>query len=90
MHAAGFPPQRTEVTSVKFHPGAGTMNSGSSRYRSALVREDAYFSEVDQILLANLRETLELQAEAQECAAGNRKEPADHSLIEDEQFASAR
>lgn len=46
------------------------MNSGSSRYRSALVREDAYFSEVDQILLANLRETLELQEEAARCASG--------------------
>ena len=46
------------------------MNLGSNRYRASLIREDAYFSEVDQILLANLRETLELQEEASR-AAGN-------------------
>ncbi len=50
------------------------MNSGSSRYRSSLVREDAYFSEIDQILLSNLRETLELQDEADACIAGGRRE----------------
>ncbi|MDX1929487.1 MAG: hypothetical protein SFV81_23370 [Pirellulaceae bacterium] len=74
------------------------MNSGSSRYRSALIREDAYFSEVDQILLANLRETLELQAEAQECAAGNRcgcgltgnHECSESNFVESDRFAAAR
>ena len=75
---------------MKFHPGAGHMNSGSSRYRSALIREDAYFSEIDQILLANLRETLELQAEAQECAAGNRSESTEISFEESDKFASSR
>lgn len=40
------------------------MNLGSNRFRASLIREDAYFSEVDQLLLANLRETLELQQEA--------------------------
>ncbi len=44
------------------------MNLGSNRYRASLIREDAYFSEVDQILLANLRETLELQQEAARAA----------------------
>ena len=62
------------ITSVKFHPGAGNMNSGSSRYRSSLVREDAYFSELDQILLSNLRVTLELQADASACIAGGHNE----------------
>lgn len=57
------------------------MNSGSSRYRSALIREDAYFSEIDQLLLENLRETLELQAEAEECAAGHR--PAYLEVVEE-------
>ena len=72
------------------------MNSGSSRYRSALIREDAYFSEIDQILLANLRETLELQAEAQECAAGKRSAQPESlcctetSFEESDQFASSR
>ena len=44
------------------------MNLGSNRYRASLIREDAYFSEVDQILLANLREALELQQEAARAA----------------------
>jgi len=66
------------------------MNSGSSRYRSALVREDAYFSEIDQLLLANLRETLELQAEAGQCAAGNRPGYIEASFDEIEEFASTR
>lgn len=43
-----------------------------SRYQASLVREDAYFSEVDQILLANLRETLALQQEAEEVANSGR------------------
>jgi hypothetical protein len=80
-------------TSVKSHPGAGTMNCGSSRYRSSLVREDAYFNEVDQILLANLLETLELQNEASECATGNRLEsiePSEISFANSDQFALAR
>jgi hypothetical protein len=85
---------------VKLHPGAGNMKSGSSRYRSALVREDAYFSEIDQILLANLRETLELKAEAQECAAGNSRncglnsrhskgDNTEVSFADSDQFASS-
>lgn len=74
---------------MKFHPGAGIMNSGSSRYRSALIREDAYFSEIDQILLANLRETLALCEEAEKCAAGARNEHPATSHVENEQFAFA-
>lgn len=66
------------------------MNSGSSRYRSALVREDAYFSEIDQLLLANLRETLELQAEAERCASGTRPEFSETTFEENEQLVSAR
>ncbi len=54
------------------------MNSGSNRYRASLIREDAYFSEVDQILLANLRETLELQHEAAR-AAGDCSECESHN-----------
>ena len=65
------------------------MNSGSSRYRSALIREDAYFSEIDQILLANLRETLELQVEAEACAAGKRNPHLETSFAHSDQFASA-
>ena len=64
------------------------MNSGSSRYRSALVREDAYFSEIDQILLANLRETLELQAEVEECAARYQNDYSETSRADSDQFAS--
>ncbi len=48
------------------------MNVASSRYQSAKVREDAYFCEIDRLLLDNLREALELQSEAAECAAGRR------------------
>lgn len=53
------------------------MNLGSNRYRASLIREDAYFSEVDQLLLANLRETLELQQEAARVAdnCGDREGP---------------
>lgn len=68
--------------------GAGTMNLGSNRYRASLIREDAYFSEVDQILLANLRETLELQEEASR-AAGNcgEQESSDCSCSERQQLS---
>jgi len=48
------------------------MNVASSRYQSAKVREDAYFCEIDRLLLENLREAQELQNEAGECAAGRR------------------
>lgn len=48
------------------------MNVASSRYQSAKVREDAYFCEIDRLLLDNLREALQLQNEAAECAAGDR------------------
>ncbi len=44
------------------------MNSGSNRYRASLVREDAYFAEIDQLLISNLREAIELQEEASRCA----------------------
>ncbi len=51
------------------------MNYNSHGLRSEHLREDAYCAQVDQQLLAALRETLELQREAEACAsAGGRRE----------------
>jgi len=48
------------------------MNSQYHGYRSDHLREDAYYAQTDQVLLANLREALELHQEAERCAAGGR------------------
>jgi len=48
------------------------MNSQYHGYRPDHLREDAYFAQADQMLLANLREALELHQEAERCAAGGR------------------
>jgi len=72
------------------------MTLGSNRYQASLIREDAYFSEVDQLLLANLRETLELQQEAARVAdnCGDREEPRGRlyadSLLGIKELAEAR
>jgi len=50
------------------------MNRQSHGLRSEQLRENSYFAEIDQILLANLRETLELQREAEQCASAGRRE----------------
>jgi hypothetical protein len=48
------------------------MNSLGNPLRMGALREDAYFAQQDQILLANLREVLLLQAEVESVAqAGN-------------------
>lgn len=64
------------------------MGSNSHGLRSDRLREDAYWAEVDQILLSNLRETLELQKEAQQCAANGRVEhPASPEQRREASFA---
>jgi hypothetical protein len=50
------------------------LGNKSHGLRSEHFREDAYWAEVDMILLSNLRETLELQREAESFLAAGRKE----------------
>lgn len=49
------------------------MGNKSHGLRSEHFREDAYWAEVDMILLSNLRETLALQREAEMCLAAGRQ-----------------
>ncbi len=51
------------------------MSRPISAGHSSSLREDAYFAEVDQILLENLREAMHLQQEAAACAAGGKCNP---------------
>jgi hypothetical protein len=51
------------------------MGSRSHGRRSERFREDAYWAQVDQDLLAALRETLELQRAVEETAAGGSQRP---------------
>jgi|GEM_PF-5109084 hypothetical protein len=49
------------------------MGNKSHGLRSEHFREDAYWAEIDMILLSNLRETLALQREAEMCLAAGRQ-----------------
>ncbi len=71
------------------------MNTGSNRYRASLIREDAYFAEIDQLLLSNLREAIELQQEAAQCASGGSRQTTacddyDSPTLVIEELASGR
>jgi hypothetical protein len=55
------------------------MSSKSHGLRSEHLREDAYWAEIDQVLLSNLRETLQLQREAEACAAAGRREAKENA-----------
>jgi hypothetical protein len=57
------------------------MSSKSHGLRSEHLREDAYWAEIDQILLSNLRETLQLQREAEACAAAGRREEREKAEV---------
>ncbi len=49
----------------------------SKQLRFGLASENAYFNRIDQMLLENLRETLELQEEARQCAEAGRRPSRD-------------
>lgn len=49
----------------------------SKQLRFGLASENAYFNRVDQMLLDNLRETLELREEARRCADAGRRPDRD-------------
>lgn len=63
------------------------MSSKSHGLRSERLREDAYWAEIDQVLISNLRETLQLQREAEACAAAGRRETRENANV-DEAFES--
>ncbi len=50
------------------------MITNSHGLRSEHLREDAYCAQIDQQLLAALRETLELQREIEAATSGNRNQ----------------
>jgi hypothetical protein len=57
--------------------------------RSDRLREDAYFAEVDRILMENLREVMELQREAEACAAAGQTEQTSRSPIAEKELVSS-
>ena len=62
------------------------MYINSHGLRSEHLREDAYCAQVDQQLLAALRETLELQREVEAVTSGARKQ--DSAKRQEEKLAS--
>jgi hypothetical protein len=50
------------------------MSNNLHGHRSDRLREDAYCSQIDQQLMATLREAMQLQREVEACAANGHRE----------------